>query len=187
MRKLVMALTMGAAFFATAAHLYPQPAGEVRNAAGYAVTIDGQSAGVAAVRNSAMPVNIRWPGHQREIDQTEIDGMVRFSTAGKAVIAVTAFWEGILAFGCSVLAISVMRGGASACALAYTFFNQEGFITSSHMGRILRDVWDRTAHNRVDRWVMVTVYAMPPRGGFIALSPVSALEKFLLRFEEAFK
>ena len=45
---------------------------------------------MAAVRNSAMPVNIRWPGHQREIDQTEIDGMVRFSTAGKAVIAVTA-------------------------------------------------------------------------------------------------
>ena len=31
-----------------------------------------------------------------------------------AVIAVTAFWEGILAFGCSVLAIAVMRGGATA-------------------------------------------------------------------------
>ena len=90
MQRLVMALTMGVAFFARAAHLYPQPAGEVRNAAGYVVTVDGQPAGVAAVRNSAMPVNIRWPGHQREIDQTEIDGMVRFSTAGKAVIAVTA-------------------------------------------------------------------------------------------------
>jgi hypothetical protein len=75
---------------ATTAHLYPQPNGEARNAAGYAVTVDGQPAGVAAVRNSAMPVNIRWPGHQRELDQTEIDGMVRFSTAGKAVIAVTA-------------------------------------------------------------------------------------------------
>ena len=34
MRKLVMALTMGAAFFASAAHLYPQPTGEARNAAG---------------------------------------------------------------------------------------------------------------------------------------------------------
>ena len=70
MQKLVMALTIGAAFFARAAHLYPQPDGEARNAAGYVVTVDGQPAGVAAVRNSAMPVNIRWPGHQREIDQT---------------------------------------------------------------------------------------------------------------------
>lgn len=83
--------------------------------------------------------------------------------------------------------ISAMRGGASACALAYTFFNQEGFITSSHMVRILRDVWDRTAHNRVDRWVMVTVYAMPPRGGFFTARPEVALEKFLLCFEEEFK
>ena len=31
-----------------------------------------------------------------------------------AVIAVTSLWEGILAFGCSVLAIAVMRGGATA-------------------------------------------------------------------------
>lgn len=83
--------------------------------------------------------------------------------------------------------ISVMRGGASACALAYTFFNQEGFITSSHMGRILRDVWDRTAHNRVDRWVMITVYAMPPRGGYFVARPEAALENFLLCFEEAFR
>ena len=57
MQKLVMALTMGAALFATAAHLYPQTASEARNAAGYVVTVDGQAAGVAAVRNSAMPVN----------------------------------------------------------------------------------------------------------------------------------
>ena len=35
---------------ATAAHLYPQPTGEARNTAGYAVTVDGQPAGVAAVR-----------------------------------------------------------------------------------------------------------------------------------------
>lgn len=40
---------------------------------------------------------------------------------------------------------------------AYTFYNQEGFRTDSHMVRILRDTWDRTFHNRVDRWVMVTV------------------------------
>ena len=83
--------------------------------------------------------------------------------------------------------ISVMQGETSACALAYTFFNQDGFITSSHMRRILRDVWDRTALNRVDRWVMVTVYAMPPRGGGLVEKPERALERFLGIFEEAFK
>ena len=31
-----------------------------------------------------------------------------------AVIAVNAFWEGVLVFGCSVLTIAVMRGGATA-------------------------------------------------------------------------
>ncbi len=69
--------------------LYPQPAGEARNAAGYAVQVNGQPAGVAAVRCSAMPVNIRWPGHQRELDQTEICGMVRFSTDEKVTLSVT--------------------------------------------------------------------------------------------------
>jgi len=54
--------------------------------------------------------------------------------------------------------------GLSAAALAYTFFNQEGFRTSSHMERIFRDVIDRSVHNRVDRWVMVTVNASYPDG-----------------------
>ena len=52
--------------------------------------------------------------------------------------------------------------GLSAAALAYTFFNQEGFRTSSHIDRIFRDVLDRSLHNRVDRWVMVTVNASRP-------------------------
>lgn len=42
-------------------------------------------------------------------------------------------------------------------AFAYTFFNQNGFRTSSHIGRIFTDVWDRSVHGRIDRWVMVTV------------------------------
>jgi len=42
---------------------------------------------------------------------------------------------------------------------AYTFFNQEGFRTSSHVRRIFQDVIDRSLRNRVDRWVMVTVNA----------------------------
>ena len=42
---------------------------------------------------------------------------------------------------------------------AYTFFNQEGFKTASHVSRIFRDVLDRSVLNRIDRWVMVTVNA----------------------------
>ena len=83
--------------------------------------------------------------------------------------------------------ISVMRGDTSECALAYTFFNQDGYITASHMSRILRDVWDRTALNRVDRWVMITIYAMPPRGGGFAEKPEYAIEGFLRTFEETFR
>ena len=42
---------------------------------------------------------------------------------------------------------------------AYTFFNQEGFKTASHVSRIFRDVLDRSVLNRIDRWAMVTVNA----------------------------
>ena len=42
---------------------------------------------------------------------------------------------------------------------AYTFFNQAGYRTSSHVKRIFRDVLDRSFLGRIDRWVMVTVYA----------------------------
>ena len=34
----------------------------------------------------------------------------------------------------------------------------EGYRTSRHESRIWRDVWDRTVHNRIDRWVMITVH-----------------------------
>ena len=48
---------------------------------------------------------------------------------------------------------------APALAFAYRFFNQEGFRTASHTLRILKDVWDRSLFNRIDRWTMVTVAA----------------------------
>ena len=47
----------------------------------------------------------------------------------------------------------------SSLGFAYTFFNQEGFRTSSHLRRIFRDVWDRSMLHRIDRWAMVTVNA----------------------------
>ena len=49
--------------------------------------------------------------------------------------------------------------GRPSLGFAYTFFNQDGFHTVSHVGRIFRDVWDRSVHGRIDRWVMVTVNA----------------------------
>jgi hypothetical protein len=55
--------------------------------------------------------------------------------------------------------ISLLRRDAPPLGFAYTFFNQAGFRTASHMKRIFRDVWDRSVHNRIDRWVMVTVNA----------------------------
>ena len=55
--------------------------------------------------------------------------------------------------------IDIQAGGQGAMRFAYTFCNQEGFSTSSHTRRILRDTWDRTFHNRIDRWTMITVYA----------------------------
>lgn len=42
---------------------------------------------------------------------------------------------------------------------AYTFANQAGFRTASHMRRIMTDVWDRSVLGRIDRWAMLTVHA----------------------------
>jgi exosortase len=55
--------------------------------------------------------------------------------------------------------ISLLRRDVPPLGFAYTFFNQEGYRTPSHMKRIFRDVWDRSVYNRIDRWVMVTVNA----------------------------
>ena len=54
------------------------------------VEVGGAALRVEQARCSAMPVNIRWPGHQRELDQTEIDGMVRCAASGPVRIDVTA-------------------------------------------------------------------------------------------------
>ena len=71
------------------ATVYPVPEGE-RTYGGYAVTVDGAPAPVSEVRCSAIPFNRRWPGHQRQIEQTELCGMVRFAFEGRATVSVTA-------------------------------------------------------------------------------------------------
>ena len=75
--------------------------------------------------------------------------------------------------------------GGEPGTLAYTFFNQAGMRTSSHIRRILRDVWDRSVHNRVDRWVMVTVHISAP-GGFSVTVPADRhmLESLLGQLSE---
>jgi len=53
--------------------------------------------------------------------------------------------------------VTLARKDAVSLGFAYTFYNQDGFRTSSHLKRIFRDVWDRGVLGRIDRWVMVTV------------------------------
>ena len=55
--------------------------------------------------------------------------------------------------------LDIAKPGGISAMEAYTFFNQEGFRTASHMRRIWRDVIDRSVLNRVDRWVMLSVHA----------------------------
>jgi hypothetical protein len=61
--------------------------------------------------------------------------------------------------GTSWRMIDLTAKGSPTFGFAYTFFNQEGYRTSSHVSRILRDVVDRSLFNRIDRWVMVSVNA----------------------------
>ena len=55
--------------------------------------------------------------------------------------------------------IELSAKDSPSCGFAYTFFNQEGYSTASHVARIFRDVLDRSLLNRIDRWVMVSVHA----------------------------
>ena len=81
-------------------------------------------------------------------------------------------------------AIHINAGWQSAL-LAYTFFNQEGVRTASHLRRIFMDTWDRSVRNRIDRWVMVTVNVSAP-DGFLLSRPHDRgeLEKFLRKIGE---
>ena len=53
------------------------------------VSDEGQAIPVEQMRCSAMPVNIRWPGHQRELDQTEICHFARFDFRGETQVRVS--------------------------------------------------------------------------------------------------
>ncbi len=85
----ILLLAVGLAVSIWAAQVYPVPEGE-RIYSGYAVEVDGEKVPVSEVRCSAMPFNRRWPGHQRQVEQTELCGMARFAFSGKATVTVTA-------------------------------------------------------------------------------------------------
>ena len=70
--------------------------------------------------------------------------------------------------------IELSAKDSPSCGFAYTFFNQEGYSTASHVARIFRDVLDRSVLNRIDRWVMVSVHASraDDRGLAWLLSPI---------------
>ncbi|MGN0846104.1 MAG: exosortase/archaeosortase family protein [Kiritimatiellia bacterium] len=82
-------------------------------------------------------------------------------------------------------AIRLESPRAPSTVLSYTFFNQAGVHTASHVRRILVDTWDRSVLNRIDRWVMVTVSASGA-DGFSLENPLdrAALESFLLKLAE---
>ena len=76
-------------------------------------------------------------------------------------------------------ALTLERGAAPRLGFAYTFFNQAGYHTSSHVRRILRDIFDRSFRARIARWAMVTVTA--------SRADDAALAVFLAKLKEALK
>lgn len=76
-------------------------------------------------------------------------------------------------------AVTLAHGTLPPLGFAYTFFNQDGFRTSSHVRRILRDVIDRSFRARIDRWAMVTVNA--------ARADDASLASFLLQLRDVVK
>ena len=64
--------------------------------------------------------------------------------------------------------VTLARKTSAPLGFAYTFFNQDGFRTSSHIRRIMRDVCDRSLRRRIDRWAMVTVNSSTADDGRMA-------------------
>ena len=68
--------------------VYPISLGETQSAQ-WRVTVDGVKAPVRMARVSAYPINRRWPGHQRSVEETEIAAFIQFEADGPAEIELT--------------------------------------------------------------------------------------------------
>jgi len=53
--------------------------------------------------------------------------------------------------------INAQRSGGARMSLVYWFLSRDNECCS-HTERILMDVWDRSIHNRINRWVMIAVH-----------------------------
>lgn len=54
----------------------------------YAVTVDGKSIKCRRCRVSKMPFNTVWPGHQRPVEQTEVDSFISFDMDSPADVGI---------------------------------------------------------------------------------------------------
>ena len=64
------------------------PQGEVEQK-DFNLVIEGTRIPLHQARVSAMPFNRRWPGHQRELDQTELASFASFTIDGPVTVLVT--------------------------------------------------------------------------------------------------
>ena len=69
------------------AHIYPVAETEMKNST-YDVKVNGTPVKTNAARVSAYPFNRRWPGHQRQLEQTEIISFLSFETDGNTEIEI---------------------------------------------------------------------------------------------------
>jgi len=69
--------------------------------------------------------------------------------------------------------IDASRKGNNNATLLYWFVSKN-CVCSTHLERILLDVWDRSIHNRINRWVMFSVFV--PSG----LNTPESVERFEL-------
>lgn len=72
---------------AQAFQLYPFPEGEPVSDL-FQMTIDGETIPLHTARVSAFPINRRWPGHQRSLDQTEAAAFASFSMTAPCRVTV---------------------------------------------------------------------------------------------------
>ncbi|MFO7936015.1 MAG: exosortase/archaeosortase family protein [Kiritimatiellia bacterium] len=74
--------------------------------------------------------------------------------------------------------IEASRDKMHKAALVYWFVSEDR-VCSSHLERILLDVWDRSVHNRINRWIMFSVF-IP--SGLGSPESIESFEKFLSEF-----
>jgi len=74
--------------------------------------------------------------------------------------------------------IDASRQGTNNATLIYWFVSKKRGCTS-HVERILLDVWDRSVHNRINRWIMFSVF-IP--SGLSTPESVERFESFLTEF-----